>query len=57
MYHYVDIEIVMRDCDSIEDAREKCSRLLPYHPDEHTRHMESWEITEIREAKPQVLAP
>jgi hypothetical protein len=57
MYHYVYIEIVMRDCDSIEDAREKCSRLLPYQYDEHTRHMESWEITEIREAKPQALAP
>jgi len=57
MYHYVTICVVMRDCENERDAFSKCFRLLPYKPDENTRHMESWEIVEVREAKPQVLAP
>lgn len=57
MYHYITIVAVMRDCENEKDALEKCSRLLPYDPDINTRHMESWEIMEVREAKPQVLAP
>jgi hypothetical protein len=57
MYHYITIVAVMRDCEDKKDALEKCSRLLPYDPDVNTRHMESWEITDVREAKPQVLAP
>lgn len=52
MYHYITVNIVMRDCASKEEAEAKCSRLLPYHPDENTRHMESWEITEVVEARP-----
>lgn len=56
MYHYITIEVVMRDCKSVEDAKHKCERLLPYNPDENTQYMESWEIMGIREAKPQVLA-
>jgi hypothetical protein len=39
----------MRDCENEKDALEKCSRLLPYDPDINTRHMESWEITEVYE--------
>lgn len=57
MYHYITVEIVMRDCKSVEDAKRKCERLLPYKPDENTYNMESWEIVEVREATPQVLAP
>lgn len=57
MYHYITIQVVMRDCESADDARSKCSDLMPCNPDESSRYMESWEITEVREAKPQVLAP
>jgi hypothetical protein len=57
MYYYMTIQVVMRDCENAQDALEKCSRLLPYHPDENTTHMESWEITEARVAQPQVLTP
>ena len=57
MYHYITIEVVMRDCESIEDAKQKCGILLPQYPDENTQYMESWEIMEVRECKPQVLAP
>jgi hypothetical protein len=57
MYYYITVDIVMTDCKSVEDAKAKCSCLLPYHPDENTRHMESWEIIDIREGAPQVLAP
>lgn len=56
MYHYVTVEVVMRDCESVEDAIQKCERLLPYKPDENCTYMESWEIVEVREATPQVLA-
>ena len=50
----------MRDCKDKKDAEVKCARLLPYlphYPDENTEYMESWEIVEVREATPQVLAP
>jgi len=47
-YHYVTVQIVMRECESKTDATEKCSQLLPYNPDENTKYMESWEITNIR---------
>lgn len=57
MYHYITIVAVMRDCTSETDARRKCVQLLPYDPDENSTYMESWEITEVREAKPQVVAP
>lgn len=36
----------MRDCDSIEDAHNKCSVLMPQFPDTNTKYMESWEIVE-----------
>jgi len=52
MYHYITVQVVMRDCKNKEDAEAKCSRLLPYHPDENTRHMESWEIVRVAEARP-----
>lgn len=51
MYHYVTIECVMRDCESVEDAMQKCEALLPYMPDENSTYMESWEIIEVIEAK------
>lgn len=57
MYHYITVEIVMRDCESKTDAKRKCVQLLPCHPDENTKYMESWEIMEVRECKPQVLEP
>jgi hypothetical protein len=47
-YHYVTVQIVMRDCESETDARRNCVKLLPCHPDETTKYMESWEITNIR---------
>lgn len=61
MYHYITIDVVMRDCKSADDAREKCGELMPCNPDENTKHMESWYITRVRnpqdEDEPQVLAP
>lgn len=57
MYHYITIKVVMRDCESKADAIVKLETMLPYKPDENTKYMESWEIMEVREAKPQVLAP
>ena len=39
----------MRDCDSIDDAIQKCGILLPQYPDENTVHMESWAISEVYE--------
>ena len=51
MYHYITVQIVMRDCESKTDAKRKCTKLLPCHPDENTIYMESWEITEVREVK------
>jgi hypothetical protein len=55
MYHYVTIEVVMRNCKSAEDAKQKCERLLPYKPDENCTYMESWEIT--RSASPFAVSP
>ena len=57
MYHYITVQIVMRDCESIDDAIERCETLLPQYPDENTVYMESWEIVQVIENKPQVLAP
>ena len=51
MYHYITVQIVMRDCKSKTDAKRKCVQLLPCHPDENTTHMESWGITKVVEAK------
>lgn len=51
MYHYVILEVVMRDCESENDAREKCGILMPQYPDENTQYMESWEIVSVTEAK------
>ena len=50
MYHYITIQVVMCDCKSVEDATQKCERLLPYKPDENSTHMESWEITDCTSA-------
>lgn len=50
-YHYITVDIVMRDCESETDARRQCTKLLPCHPDETTQYMESWNITKVVEAK------
>lgn len=47
-YHYITVQIVMRECESKKDAKNKCVKLLPCHPDENTKYMESWEITKIK---------
>ena len=47
-YHYVTVQIVMRNCESKMDAVAKLSELMPHYPDENTVYMESWEITNIR---------
>lgn len=47
MYHYITLNIVMRDCESIEDAIKRCETLLPQNPDENTQYMESWEIVQV----------
>jgi hypothetical protein len=48
MYHYLTIEVVMRDCESPDDARSKCADLMPCNPDESSRYMESWFVTHAR---------
>lgn len=55
MYHYVTVVVVMRDCESIEDAEQKCGELLPQNPDDNTTYMESWEITKIVKPNPNML--
>lgn len=50
MYHYIILEVVMRDCKDEVDARLKCERLLPYNPDENSTYMESWNIVEVTPA-------
>jgi len=55
MYHNVTIHVVMRDCKSVEDAKEKCGILMPQYPDENTKYMESWEI--IGCASPFAVSP
>jgi len=44
MYHYVNLDIVMRDCENSEHALRELFKLLPRHPDEFTRHMESYSV-------------
>lgn len=43
-YHYLKINVVMRDCEDFDDAVAKCSDLMPQNPDDNTKYMESWEI-------------
>ena len=50
MYHYITIEVTMRDCSSKEEAIEQCSKLMPQYPDETTKYMESWEVLKISHA-------
>jgi hypothetical protein len=47
-YYYMTVQIVMRDCESETDAKRQCVKLLPCQPDETTKYMESWEITDVR---------
>lgn len=49
MYHYITVQIVMRDCENKQDAEAKCGSLLPTDPDENTTYMESWEIVKVFE--------
>lgn len=56
MYHYITINVVMRDCKNEAEAVAKCYRLLPYNPDENSTYMESWEIVEVKEAKPAITS-
>jgi methylglyoxal synthase len=41
------MKIVMRNCDSDEDAMNKCQDLMVRYPDENTKYMESWDIVAI----------
>lgn len=44
-YHYFTVDVVMRDCDNLEQAKRLLEYQLPYKPDENTKHMESWYIS------------
>ncbi len=55
MYHYFTIEVVMRDCESVDDARSKCADLMPQNPDENSRYMESWFVTKARSSDDEEL--
>ena len=47
MYHYITVQFVMRDCESVGDAVVKLETMLPYDPDANTTYMESWEIQKV----------
>jgi hypothetical protein len=47
MYHYITVDIVMRDCDSPVDAVRRLNSLMPQNPDETTQHMESWSVEQV----------
>jgi len=51
-YHYITVSVVMRDCASPETAIKQLELLLPQHPDETTKFMESWTIKKLRVAAP-----
>jgi|LakMenE01Jun11ns_1017448.scaffolds.fasta_scaffold9943305_6 hypothetical protein len=55
MYHYVNIEFVVRNCDNIDDAVKQCESLLPQYPDENTIHIESWNTVKAYEGLPNRL--
>ena len=55
MYHFLTISVVMRDCESLEDAKQKCGQLLPQYPDENTTYMESWEIVTVESGTGTIL--
>lgn len=62
MYHYLTLQVIMRDCKSADDAREKCADLMPQYPDKNTKYMESWFISRVISSDPtedesQVLWP
>ena len=44
MYKFLTVSVVMRDCETHEDAIRRLAELLPQYPDESTEYMESWEI-------------
>jgi hypothetical protein len=46
-YHYIQLSIVMRHCVDPVDAVRQLGRLMPYNPDETTKHMESWTVERI----------
>lgn len=50
-YHYITVQFVMHDCESVEDAVKTLESMLPYMPDATTAYMESWEIQKVVEAK------
>jgi len=51
MYHYVNLDIVMRDCENSEHALRELFKLLPRHPDESTRHMESYSVELVHSSR------
>lgn len=55
MYKYLTVSVVMRDCDTHEDAIRRLVDLLPHYPDETTAYMESWEILSSAEPGGDVL--
>jgi len=55
MYHYVNIEFVVRDCDTIYEAVKQCESCLPQYPDETTKHIESWNTMRAYEGLPNRL--
>lgn len=55
MYHYINVEFVMRDCDSVDDAIKNCEAMLPQHPDENTTYIESWRLARVMEGLPNHL--
>ena len=46
-YHSITVTFTMRDCKNATEALRQMISLLPHHPDETTKHMESWEVMRI----------
>jgi cytochrome c556 len=47
MYHYINVEIAMRDCETAVEAVRQLNKLMPEHPDETSTYMESWAVSAV----------
>lgn len=43
-YQHLEVHVLMRDCETKEQAIARLKDLLPQYPDENTKYCESWVI-------------
>ena len=46
-YHSITVVFTMHNCKNATEALRQMIDLMPHHPDETTKHMESWEVMRI----------